>query len=303
MKIRCTKNQAIKLVSQNVAEYVEFFREFQAYDGGWLIWPEKLYTLKRNLKLDNYVTLYNDQKLIDASLLLFLMGKDGLKEWGKEVSILSPEDQQTQIEILAKDVIEDDFSWVDNVFGKWQETPEEEIKSKEEFDLLDEETKKQLIERWQFLFLHILSSIHNFFSIMVNGESMTSLVPKAIDGDTEAFFKAVKIDRNLLSLHPYFIERYQFAQTNGQKDFLTRLAPYQSTPQLIGRIRYPGLYIVFAMLETLRWLDDLTHSEILDICDAAGLDHWQNRIDDVNAVTKQLARYRRYQKTGGLSMH
>ena len=181
--------------------------------------------------------------------------------------------------------------------------PDEDIKSKEQFESLDEDTKRNLIERWQYLFLHILSSVHNYFSIMVTGESMTSLVPKAINGDSEAFFKAVKIDRNLLSLHPYFIERYQQAQTNGQKDFLKRLAPYQSTPQLIGRIRYPGLYIVFAMLETLKWLDDLTHSEILDICDAAGLDHWQNRIDDVNAVTKQLARYRRYQKTGGLSMH
>ncbi|MES2502482.1 MAG: hypothetical protein V4545_07735 [Pseudomonadota bacterium] len=303
MKIRASKSQAIKLVSENASEYLEFFRDFQAYDGGWLIWPEKLHILKRNLKLDNYVTLYSDQKLIDGSLMLFLMGRDGLKEWGKELSLLSPEDQQSKIEILAKETIEDDFAWVDDALGKWPETPEEEIKSNEQFDLLDEDTKKQLIERWQFLFLHILSSIHNFFSIMVNGESMTSLVPKAINGDIEAFFKSVKIDRNLLSLHPYFIERYQHAQTNGHKDFLKRLAPYQATPQLIGRIRYPGLYIVFAMLETLRWLDDLTHSEILDICDAAGLDRWQNRIEDVNSVTKQLKRYRRYQKTSGLSMH
>ena len=160
-----------------------------------------------------------------------------------------------------------------------------------------------LTERWQFLFLHIISSIHNYFSIMVTGESMTSLVPKAINGDSEAFFKAIKIDRNLLSLHPYFIERYQLAQSSGQKDFLKRLAPYQSNPHLIGRIRYPRLYIVFAMLEALKWLDDLTHSEILDICDTAGLDRWQSRIEDVNSVTKQLKRYRRYQKTGGVSMH
>ena len=303
MKIRCTKAQAIKLVSQNVSEYVEFFREFQAYDGGWLIWPEKLHRLKRNLKLDNYVTLYNDQKIMDGCLFLFLMGKDGLKEWNKELSLLSPLDQLKEIETFAKDVIEDDFVWLDEALDKWSDMPDEDIKSKEQFESLDEDTKRNLIERWQYLFLHILSSVHNYFSIMVTGESMTSLVPKAINGDSEAFFKAVKIDRNLLSLHPYFIERYQQAQTNGQKDFLKRLAPYQSTPQLIGRIRYPGLYIVFAMLETLKWLDDLTHSEILDICDAAGLDHWQNRIDDVNAVTKQLARYRRYQKTGGLSMH
>lgn len=57
------------------------------------------------------------------------------------------------------------------------------------------------------------------------------------------------------------------------------------------------------MLDALKWLDDLTANEILDICDAAKLDRFQNRIEDTVAVNKQLARYRRYQKTGGVSMH
>lgn len=303
MLLRPTKFQAIQLISKKAPEYLELFKEFQAYDGGWLIWPEKLQKIKQNLKLENYVILYKDQKWIDVCLILFLMGKDGLKEWDTELSSLSPADQQKEIETIAKDFIEDDFEWLDETLGQWPATQEEEIKSKEQFDSLDEETKKSLTERWQFLFLHILSAIHNYFALMVCGESMTSLVPKAMDGDDEAFCKAVKIDRNLLLLHPYFIERYQLAQSKGERDFLKRLAPYQSTPQLIGRIRYPGLYVIFSMLEAVNWLDDLTHTEILDICDAAGLDRWQNRIEDVNAVTKQLSRYRRYQKTGGVSMH
>lgn len=57
------------------------------------------------------------------------------------------------------------------------------------------------------------------------------------------------------------------------------------------------------MLESLGWLNDLTHSEILDICTAANLDRWENRIEDVNYLTKRLAGYRKYQKTGGVSMH
>jgi len=57
------------------------------------------------------------------------------------------------------------------------------------------------------------------------------------------------------------------------------------------------------MLEVMGWLDEFRHEEILNLCDDAGLDRWQNRIEDVNAVTKQLKRYRKYQKTGGVSMH
>lgn len=138
---------------------------------------------------------------------------------------------------------------------------------------------------------------------MITGELMTSLVPKAIKGDQDAFCKAVKIDRNLIVSHPYFKQRYQEAQAKGERDFLRRISTNQVSPNLIGKIRYPGLYIVFAMLDALKWLNDLTASQILDICDAAQLDRWQNRIEDTVAVNKQLARYRRYQKTGGVSMH
>lgn len=82
--LRPKKSQAIALVSKSVPEYVEFFREFQSYDGGWLKWPDKLINIKNNLKLDSYVLLYEDQKKIDVYLLLFLMGEDGLKKWNKE---------------------------------------------------------------------------------------------------------------------------------------------------------------------------------------------------------------------------
>ncbi len=132
---------------------------------------------------------------------------------------------------------------------------------------------------------------------------MTSLVPKALSGDDGAFCRAVKIDRNLLAHHPYFIERKQRAQEKGEQEFLRHLSYHDSSPGLKGKIRYPGLYMVFAMLESVNWLDDLAHSEILDICDTAGLERWQNRIDDVNYVTKRLLDYRKGQKLGRLSMH
>ena len=60
--------------------------------------------------------------------------------------------------------------------------------------------------------------------------------------------------------------------------------------------------MVFACLEASQWLDDFPHAEILDICDEAGLDRYENRIEDVNYLTKRLKDYRRFQKTGAMSM-
>jgi hypothetical protein len=300
--MRPKKSQAIALVSKNAPDYVECFKDFQAYDRGWLIWPEKLVQIKDNLRLDYYVRLYEDQKKVNVCLALFLMGEKGWKEWNDELRALSPKESEDTIESFVQELLDDD-EWVKSLIPDIPQTTEEEIKAKEQFELLSEEEKNLYIKRFSFLFLHVLSSIHNYFSIMVHGESMTSLVPKAISGDDDAFCRAVKIDRNLIISHPYFKERYQKAQADGDRDFLRRIATNQTSPNLLGRIRYPGLYIIFAMLDALKWLDDLTANEILDICDAARLDRWQNRIEDTIAVNKQLARYRRYQKTGGVSMH
>jgi len=45
-----------------------------------------------------------------------------------------------------------------------------------------------------------------------------------------------------------------------------------------------------------------THDQILDMCDEAGLDRYQNRIEDANYLTQRLREYRQWQKTGSLSM-
>jgi hypothetical protein len=303
--IRPAKKQAINLVSENAPHYVELFRDFQAMDGGWLIWPQKFLLIKKNLNLDHYVIHYRSDTSIDACLTIAMVGKESFELWNQELHSLPESEQQKAIEELTEELKDFDESDFEAVFGKWPETYEEEQLAKAKFESLSEEEKKENNIRAAFLFAHIFASIHNYLALMVLGEKMTSLVPKAEKGDDNAFLRAIKIDRNLLTSHPYFTERYKQAQANGSKEehFLKQIATHQSVPSLKSRIRYPGLYVVFAMLQSLRWLDDLTHSEILDICDRAGLDRWQNRIEDVNYLTKRLIEFRRYQSTAGLSMH
>ncbi|MER0216991.1 MAG: hypothetical protein DU481_12555 [Nitrosomonas sp.] len=58
------------------------------------------------------------------------------------------------------------------------------------------------------------------------------------------------------------------------------------------------MYSLFATLDLFEWLDDFTAPEILDMCDEAGLDRYQNRIEDENYLIKRRLEYRKKQKIG-----
>lgn len=176
-------------------------------------------------------------------------------------------------------------------------TEESKAKAMAELEALSDEEKKTALKHAQYFWCYFFAHFHDTLSVLVHGERLTSLVPKAIAGDKGAFCKAIQIDRSLLSYHPYFVQRRMQATENGETEFLCDIAYRERNPTFRGKIRYPALYIVFALLETVNWLNDLKHEEILDICDQAGLDRYQSRIEDVVYLTKRLNDYRRYQKT------
>ena len=300
---RCKKHQAIKLVTQNTAKYVELFLEFKAFDGGWIRWPDKFIQLRKKLNIDNYVILYNNEKHINNAYALFEHGEEGLKEWNQSLLELTPDEQQRYMEDYAEELLQIDPEELEASLPDIPDTPEEIAAAQKIFNAFSEEEQKLCHKQTAFLFLFIFSSMHNYLSLMVMGEKLTSLVPKAINCDDTAFLKAIQIDRHILKAHPYFVQRYATAVEKGEDQFLKDISYRLTNPNLRGKIRYPGLYVAFAILESVGWLDALTHSEILDVCTDAGLDRFQNRIEDVNYLTKRLAGYRRYQKTSGVSMH
>jgi hypothetical protein len=102
----------------------------------------------------------------------------------------------------------------------------------------------------------------------------------------------------LLTGHPYFRETYARLLTGEDRKFLVDVLTHLNRPPIQGKIHYPALYAVFATLDGFGWLDDFTASEILDICDEAGLDRYQNRIEDENYLIKRRLDYHRKQKTG-----
>jgi len=298
MLLRPTKEQAINSALRLTPQYAEWIIDLQK-SKNQNFFDREIANIQNNL--GNYVLMYDDERKIGRALFLALLGDEGFKEFNSEIESLSPKEQQEWLDEIAsndgKEFIEA-FSEIEI-----PSTPEEWETARAENAKLPEVERNLLAKRGTYFWCFIFTSFFNTLSLMVHGARLTSLVPQAIAGDDEAFLKAIQIDRLLLIHHPYFRGRKFRAQDEADKEFLTKIFYREANPILRTKIRYPALYMLFGVLDTFRWLDDLKHKEILNICDDAGLDRYQNRIEDVGYLTKRLTEYRDLQKTGGMSTH
>jgi hypothetical protein len=274
--------------------YVELLRELQARYG-WAKVPDKLEKLFRRANFDGYVTVFDDEKRIFVSFGLFLMGQEGFKQFNAKLAAMSPEQQH---EVVRKwfDEMRDEENWeyLDTLFP---DTPEQEAEAIARFNALSDEAKTEASMRAGFFWSFFFGWFYQYLALMLHGQKLTDLVAQAKAGDEEAFCKAIHVEPRLLHHHEFFRGRYELARQHGEEDFLKRIGYRLASPGTPGRIRYPGLYVVFAMLEVTGWLGGgFTHEELLDICDDAGLDRWQNRIEDVNFLAKRLREYRKLRR-------
>lgn len=297
MVIRPNRDLALSLIEQVAPQYLEMFRDVQK-PGGWRTLAERFSEIRKRLKLDSYVTLYGNEIWVYNALLIALLGTEDFKRTQEDLNAASPEEQQGFLDELTTDVTQDD-GWLSEMFPESAEKQEEQRLA---FEALPENERAQVVQRSQHLFAFVMAFFYNSISVMVHGEKLTSLVPKAIVGDRGAFLKAIHIDKSILHAHPAFKNQYEQALSNEDQDFLRNIGYRVEASPTRGKIRYPGAFMIFALLESLGWLDDVRHEDILDLCDNAGLDRWQNRIEDVNYLTKRLRDYRRMQRQGNLSM-
>lgn len=295
MSIRPSKNQAIKAAIDLTPQYAEYLQELQR-SKGQSIFKKEVANIQN--KYGGYVLMYDDESKIGAAFMLAALGEEGVKQLKLEHEKLTPQEKQDWIESISDNhEIIQAYSAIE-----FPETPDDWQAAKDQFTNLPEDERKLAEKQAAYFWCFTFSSFFNTLSLMVHGSKLTSLVPIAIAGDDFAFLKAIQIDRMLLLHHPYFRDRKFRAQDEGDIDFLTKIN-YRESNLLRSKIRYPALYMLFGILDTYTWVNDLKHSEILDICDQAQLDRFQNRIEDENCITKRLLEYRKWQKTGGVSMH
>lgn len=293
---RPPKDSALRFAEKMAPMYAEVFLELKA-DGGRVRMQSRISLIRH--RVGQYVTLYDDDRRLGVALLKGLLGEKGFEELEQEVAQMPEEEREQFLADLMEEKELDEF--LDAIEIPRSEQGWEAAEKTIQALPLDKQTEvvRQSVLFWAGVFGYFF----NMLSLMVHGAKLTTLVPLALEGDDDAFLKAAQIDRCLVTHHPFFISRKQRAQDDGEADFLRALSYRETNPPLRGKIRYPALYVLFGALEVSGWLDSLSHDEILDLCDSAGLDRFQNRIEDVNYLTKRLREYRRWQKGSGMSMH
>lgn len=289
------KESALRFAKKWTPLYAEVFQELKS-EGGRVKFSGRFAKIRSNV--GNYVQLYDDVRKPGVAILLAVFGDDGFKKFNEDSATWSEQEISEVFEEFLSDETQKELLQDFAI----PETEAEWIKQEQAFVALPEEEKSASLRTSAFFWSGFFAQFFNTLALMTHGASLVDLVKQALSNDDEAFCKAVQVDRLLLTHHPFFIARKQKAQEDGETTFLSALAYRENNPNLKGKIRYPALFMLFGILESIQWLDKLKHEEILDLCDEIGLDRFQNRIEDVNYLTKRLADYRRLQKSWVLSM-
>lgn len=294
--LRLPKITALRFAVKVAPLYAELLQELKA-DGGRLSLQSRIALVRQ--KVGSYVTLYDDERKLGVVMFKGLLGDQAFDEINREVATLTEEEQmQLLVEFAESGELEELAEAI-----VIPQTEEEWIAAENAVNNLPPEEKALMLRQGALFWAGVFGGLFNTLSLMVHGVKLTVLVPLALSGDDEALLKAVQIDRCLMTHHPYFLARKQKAQDLGEDTFLRALAYRECNPPLRGPIRYPGLFMLLGTLQLVQWLHELRHAEILDLCEQAGLERYQNRIEDVGYVTKRVGDFYRWQKTGGVSMH
>ncbi|HYE36066.1 hypothetical protein [Methylocaldum sp.] len=289
-----SKDVAVRYLQKAMPEYGWLLETLQK-DGGRVRLNSNTYRILENLKVTDYAKVYVNELAIPRALMLAFFDPEELKGWEAELTVATDEERTAFLDEWAMYLESGEFD------AAWDfelpKTPEDEARAQRLFEALDENEKAEAIRRGQYFFIFFMASFHNLLAVMVHGRKLTQLVAEAMAGDDDAFMMAVHIDWSILKAIPYFVEREERACQEVDTDFLETLGRWRSKPPLQGRIKFRLLFLLFAFLESFNLLDGtLTDTEILDLCDAAGLDRWQNRIEDVSYLRKRRLQYRRFQK-------
>lgn len=266
-------------------------REIESQDG-WFRFPSFITNVITNLRLESYPLLYISEGAIVGALLKGFMTSEELIQFNADAESATLEERGQFIEELGELATE----FVDGF--QFPKTPAQQETARKAFLALSPDEQREAIRISQHFFLFFLPSFHQYLSVMVHGEKLTSLVAQAQSGNDDAFVKAIQIDRRILTEMPYFKSRFGRAQDEADRDFSDKVAYRLKVPPYRGKIRHKSLWLAFAITEQAGWLDALSYRELLEICDEVGVGGYENRIQSEKHLGNRLREYREFQKRG-----
>jgi hypothetical protein len=263
-------------------------------NGGRVKFKPWFYQALENLQITDYAKFYAVENIHLRLFKVAWLDPEAIKELNEELEKATEEERTKFLDDWINLLNQEDDD--ESLPFKIPLTLEEEEQARQQLESLSDTERSQLLSRYDCFLIFFIINLHDYLSLMVHGRKITQLVTEAIQGNDASFVLAVQIDHTVMQSIPYFQARETRAHREGDTDFLDKLAYRKRIPPLQGKIRFRLLYLLFSILESMNLLDDLSHSEILDICDEAKLDRWQSRIEDVNYLTKRLREYRRFQQ-------
>lgn len=267
--------QILKVAIPELDEALSYLEK----NNGWINLNEDFISLIQQWDL-NWHKYYEDEKLLRTLSALMYFDADELKNINKEDGYESLLNEMLALNDEAEDFNFDDLG-----------SPEELA---ELFNNESEDEKNKVLQQFVVFFLGLLSTGFNFLALMLHGHTMCNLVSMAKGGDDDAFCKAVHIDRTVLSL-PYFKHRMIKAQLGNDQNFLNVLAYQLKNPLNKGKIKYKTLWLTFLILDDEGLLDILSHEEIFNICEEAGVYGKDHGIEDIGHMSKRIREFRKYQ--------
>ncbi len=254
---------------------------------------------------DLYIRLHENPEYPIRLAFQFSFMKDAqqwLIEFGEEngygdivkldVTEADPERSRALCEAFIEGPLQELCEAIDSVFEDLEQI---EIESKHYWEhvhpTLPLEERRRVEDDVRIFACLMFSILHDTISVMAYGETLTSLVQKALAGGEEAdgaMCKAVRVN-NGLRQHPQFLARYLSATQMSDSEFLRKYD--NTTTPLTYKIRYPGIYFLLALLDCFGLLNELTNPQLHDLCDHAKLDRWENRIEDTGYLGKRRNEY------------
>jgi hypothetical protein len=256
---------------------------------GYLRFPPEVNDAIKRLRIEVYPRLYENEAAIGSVFIRGFLSHEEIREFAAELEAATPEERGAWLLGFVEDLT-DGGVW--NVIPK---TPGERRRAAEAFEALSADEQASAVKFAQHSWMSLLASFHQILSSMVHGERLTSLVARAKLGDDQAFAKAVQIDKRILFAVPFFKDRFERANFEGETDFIDaltyrlRCAPYK------GKIRHKMLWAAFAYLDMCGLLWSMPHAELLDLLEDVGMAGFPNRIEDVKNLSKRLKEYREFQ--------
>lgn len=283
MKYELSKERATRLVKLVLPLYLEMFHHLKAQRGGDLVWPPSMVEQKKNLKANNYVDLYDDDKRLTGAMNLAIFDSQKLEELKTEINEKGHEEVYADLDDLFDNFLIDTQDYLTKLRADPNYGDED----------TDSKYTPEQIKQIQYFCISSLAIYHNVFSIMVYGKSLSKLVQEAIGGNDKSFLQAVKIDHNLIYDHPYFKERLAKANQDQEVVFLQRVHEQQLAPSLSGRIKHKGLYTMFYFLDMVKVLDKFPNNELLDLYQVSIESDLDEPPYDLSSFMEILKRYRK----------